>query len=51
MQCASCTTRELHYGSGRRTTHRVLFRVLEHNVVEVMAIRHFAQQDVTPDDF
>lgn len=41
--------RELLYGSGRRNTHRALFRVVG-NRVEVMLIRHFAQRDVTPED-
>lgn len=41
--------RELHYGSGRRTTHRALFRVVD-DCVEVLAIRHHAQRDVSPDD-
>lgn len=41
--------RELLYGSGRRKTHRVLFQV-EGSVVNVIAVRHFAQRDFTPDD-
>lgn len=41
--------RELLYGSGRRKTHRVLFRIVG-NLVEVLVIRHHSQQDVTPDD-
>lgn len=41
--------RELLYGSGRRKTHRALFRIVA-NRVEVMAIRHVAQRDLTPDD-
>lgn len=40
--------RELHYGAGRRQTHRVLFRVVG-DTVEVLTIRHVAQQDVPPD--
>ncbi len=42
--------RELLYGSGRKKTHRALFRV-RGNRVEVMAIRHAAQRDVRPEDF
>jgi plasmid stabilization system protein ParE len=41
--------RELHYGSGRRTTHRALFRILG-DVVEVMTVRHVAQDDVSPEE-
>jgi len=40
--------REL-YGSGRRKTHRALFRVVGDRV-EVLTIRHVAQRDLTPDD-
>ena len=40
--------RELYYGSGRRKTHRVLF-VIEGSLVKVLAVRHFAQRDVTLD--
>lgn len=35
--------RELHYGSGKRRTHRALYRVVG-NVVEVLSIRHHAQR-------
>lgn len=41
--------RELYYGLGRRKTHRVLFRIGTHEVV-VFGIRHFSQQDATPDN-
>lgn len=41
--------RELSYGSGRRKTHRAYFRIVGQQV-EVLAIRHVAQRDVTPDD-
>lgn len=41
--------RELHYGSGRRTTHRALFRIAG-GAVEVLTIRHAAQRDVTAAD-
>ncbi|MGD9858308.1 MAG: type II toxin-antitoxin system RelE/ParE family toxin [Planctomycetaceae bacterium] len=42
--------RELLFGSGRRKTHRILFRVID-DLVEIMAIRHFAQHDVVTDGF
>lgn len=41
--------RELYFGVGRKKTHRILFRITE-DIVEILAVRHFAQQDVTPDD-
>lgn len=41
--------RELLYGSGRRKTHRAIFRIVGDRVV-IMAIRHVAQRDFTPDD-
>ncbi len=41
--------RALFYGSGRRKTHRALFRILD-DVVEVLAVRHLAQQALRPDD-
>jgi plasmid stabilization system protein ParE len=41
--------RELHFGSGRRKTHRILFQV-EGTMVSVIAVRHFAQRDLTSDD-
>lgn len=37
--------RELHYGSGKRRTHRALFLIRD-DVVDVLAIRHSAQRDV-----
>ncbi len=42
----------LHYGSGRRKTHRAVFRVDGQTVevVEVLAIRHHAQRDLHPED-
>lgn len=39
--------REIHYGSGRRSTHRALYRIVE-NTVEVLAIRHHAQGPIEP---
>lgn len=45
------TLRELFYGSGRRKTHRIVYRIIEDDdCVEVLAVRHFAQRDLTPDD-
>jgi plasmid stabilization system protein ParE len=41
--------RELLYGSGRRKTHRALFRI-SGGEVEVVAIRHTAQRQLRPDD-
>ena len=41
--------RELYYGSGRKNTHRALFHILEDEVV-VVGIRHFAQDEITPND-
>ncbi len=42
---------ELHYVSGRRKTHRVLFRIGEaDSLVQVIGVRHSAQRDLTPDD-
>lgn len=41
--------RELLYGSGRKKTHRALFRVDGATIV-VLAIRHVAQRDVTRDE-
>ena len=41
--------RELLYGAGRKKTHRILFRVIE-KTVEVLAVRHVAQQDFSSDD-
>ncbi len=41
--------RELLFGSGRRKTHRILFLV-EGTTVSVIAVRHFAQSDLTQYD-
>lgn len=41
--------RELLYGSGRRKTHRIVFRI-ENDLVKVLAVRHIARADLTPDD-
>lgn len=42
--------RELHYGLGRRATHRVIFTITKQSVV-VIAVRHAAQDRLQPDDF
>lgn len=45
------TIYEVLYGSGRRKTHRVLFRVIEEeNLIEIIGVRHHSQRDLTPDD-
>lgn len=41
--------RELHYGLGRRKTHRAIFAIRPDYVV-VYAIRHLAQGDISADD-
>ena len=41
--------RELCYGSGKRLTHRALYRIVG-NTVEVLSIRHHAQRPVGPSD-
>jgi plasmid stabilization system protein ParE len=41
--------REFYYGSGRRVTHRALYRIVE-NVVEVLTIRHHAERPLEADD-
>jgi plasmid stabilization system protein ParE len=41
--------RELHFRSGRKITHRILFTVLSNNV-RILRIRHAAQQYLTLDD-
>jgi hypothetical protein len=41
--------REVLYGSGRKRTHRALFRI-SGNRVEVLVIRHVSQRDVEPED-
>ncbi|WP_145280938.1 type II toxin-antitoxin system RelE/ParE family toxin [Pirellulimonas nuda] len=42
--------RQLNFGLGGRPTHRAVFRIVG-EVVEVIAIRHLAQQELSPDDF
>ena len=41
--------RALLYGSGRRKTHRAIFRIVG-KTVEVLAIRHLVQDDLKPED-
>jgi plasmid stabilization system protein ParE len=40
--------REILYGAGRRKTHRILYRIMP-DAVEILAVRHVAQQDFAPD--
>lgn len=40
--------REVHYGSGRKLTHRALFQI-HGRVVHVLVVRHIAMSDVTPE--
>ena len=42
--------RELYYGVGKRKTHRAIFRIAEKEVI-VLGIRHFSQDDISPDEF
>jgi plasmid stabilization system protein ParE len=42
-------TRDLYYGLGRRKTHRAVFTIRS-DMVLVLAIRHLAQDELTPDD-
>jgi plasmid stabilization system protein ParE len=42
--------RALLYGSGKRNTHRALFRI-DGDEVRVLSIRHLSQRDVSPGDF
>ena len=41
--------RELHYGLRNKFTHRAVFEIREDEVI-VYAIRHLAQNDLTPND-
>lgn len=41
--------REVHYGSGRRTTHRIIFEIIGRRVL-ILRIRHVSQRDLTQDD-
>lgn len=40
---------ELSFGTGRRRTHRILYRIVGKRV-EIMAVRHSAQDQVEPGD-
>ncbi|HVJ67402.1 MAG TPA: type II toxin-antitoxin system RelE/ParE family toxin [Caulifigura sp.] len=42
--------RQLHFGVGRRTTHRILFTIVD-DEVRVLRVRHIAQQELSLDDF
>ena len=41
--------RDLSFGIGRRRTHRAVFTIRQ-DMVLVLAVRHLAQQDLSPDD-
>ena len=41
--------RDLYFGIGRRRTHRAVFTI-RRDMVLVLAVRHLAQQALTPDD-
>lgn len=41
--------RQLHFGLGRKATHRIVFTIVD-NEVRVLRIRHSAQQFLTLDD-
>ncbi len=41
--------REVTFGSGRKKTHRILF-VVRPDAIIVYAVRHLAQDDVSPDN-
>ncbi len=41
--------REIHYGSGKRPTHRALYRIVG-ETVEVLSIRHHAQRPLKRGD-
>ena len=38
------------FGVGKKQTHRLVFRVLADDAVELVALRHLAQDDLTPLD-
>lgn len=42
--------RDLRFGVGKRPTHRAVFTIRP-DMVLVLAIRHLAQRELTPDDF
>jgi plasmid stabilization system protein ParE len=41
--------REIYYGSGKRITHRALYRIVN-DTVEVLTIRHHAERPLERDD-
>jgi plasmid stabilization system protein ParE len=41
--------REIYYGSGKRITHRALYRIVS-DTVEVLTIRHGAERPLKPGD-
>lgn len=41
--------RELHYGLGKKPTHRAVFEIRNDEVI-IHSIRHLAQRDLTPND-
>ncbi len=41
--------RQLHFGLGRRATHRIVFTIADREV-RILRIRHVAQQDLSLDD-
>ena len=41
--------RDLHFGLGRKPSHRAVFAIRE-NLVLVLAIRHTAQREITAED-
>lgn len=41
--------RALHFGLGRRKSHRAVFAIRPDRVI-IYSIRHVAQRDLTPDD-
>jgi plasmid stabilization system protein ParE len=49
LEDSGLEVREYLYGSGRKKSHRVFFRILS-DTVEVLAIRHRAQQTQTAAD-
>jgi Txe/YoeB family toxin of Txe-Axe toxin-antitoxin module len=41
--------REVHYGSGRRFTHRALYRIVGQRI-EILSVRHLSQQPLGPSE-
>jgi len=42
--------RQLNYGLGKHPTHRAVFEIHEDSTVLVHAIRHLAQDEISPDE-